>query len=248
MDIPTFRKGDYARASDLNRLAAAVRAATIQKGIGYTFERSSGGTRLRVLPQEGTGGSGSASASTEINPFEITFGYVVNDILMFRVYGGSYVSIIETGGIVPITGLGALPGTETDNDQDPGLFEFPQIGESIWLEMTLDGMDVTSISVWTGQAGVDGWENYPDPVKVEIIQPEEGSPYQAVTATRVIVAHVTWPDDPRQGKVFTTGTGESAESRKIIQCLKTNLGIQALIMKGIACPIMVPWHAPFQIE
>lgn len=252
MDLPTFRSGDKLTAQHLQRLSSAIRAATIQKGIGYTFERTSAGTRLRIDQGSGGGGSGSSSLNSSLLPFQIVSGYPnpqAPEFPVVRVHGESYISMIETGGIYPITGdpgLGAIIGSEDDNEDDPGQFPLPEIGHSIWLELTTNAFSVTSASIWHGLAGVDGWENYPDPI--EITPPTEENPAPTAIKSRCIIAHVVDAADPRKGTVYSVGSGEGAETRKVLQQLRTNLGIQVLMMRGVPCPVLVPWHGPFIIE
>lgn len=247
MDIPSFRSGDRLTAQTLQKLASAIQAATIQKGVGYTFERTGAGTRLRIEPQKGGGGSSSSEAA--LTPFQLVLGYPnpqAPEFPVVRIHGNSFVSIIESGQIYPVTGLGAVIGSDLDNEDDQGQFPLPEIGQSVWLEMTVDGFAVTSISVWYGYAGVDGWLNYPTPVQVEPVSEE--NPYPYIWAVRQIVAHVTYANDPRPGTVYAVGSGESVEYRKVLQVLNTNLGVQVLMVNGIPAPMLVPWHGPFQIE
>jgi hypothetical protein len=61
------------------------------------------------------------------------------------------------------------------------------------------------------------------------------------------LAHVVVGSAPRHGDSSTVGTGESAEVRTVLQQVKTHLGIQVLMMRGVPCPVIVPWHGPFII-
>jgi hypothetical protein len=254
MDLPNFQSGQRLMAIQLQQLKNAIQAATIQKGVGYTFERSSGGTRLRIQSQAAGGGGSSQSELTALNryPFRVVAGYVnpeAPDFPVVRIHGESYVSSVETGELFSITGdpgLGAILDSEDDNENDPGQFPLPEIGESIWLEGTVDGYSLTSVSIWFGQVGSEGlWENYPDPI--EMSEPTEEDPMPVVVKTRCLIAHCVDGTDPRQGDYFTVGTGETVEYRKILQQLKTNVGVQVLMMRGVPAPVFVPWHGPFII-
>jgi hypothetical protein len=208
---------------------------------------SSAGTTLSADTNQTWGGGGGGAGVPYALPFSIIAGYPADNIPRLRVHGESYISNIETGGTFPITGLGAIPGSAEDTEEDPGQFDIPAVGDSIWLEATVDGFDITSASIWTGKAGLDGWENYPDPIKLEQLP---GGGNYAVTATRVIIGHIIDGADPRKGDSYSIpgATEGEYEVRKVLQCLTTNLGLQALMMRGVVAPVLVPWHGPFGVE
>jgi hypothetical protein len=242
VDLPNFQSGQRLFASQLQQLKNAIQAATIQKGTGYTFERSSAGTRLRIEAQ--TGGSGGGSYSTsELLPFQVIEGYPSDPAFpVMRVQGESYFSSIETGELIPIAGnlrLGAIVGSEQDNADDPGQFSLPNIGESVWLECSVDGITIASATLKTGVPFTEGWLNYPDPIEMV-----SNDPF-TVSKSRVLIAHVVYGNDPRHGNVYNVGAGEEPEQRKVLQQLRTHIGVQVLMMRGIAAPVIVPWHGPF---
>ena len=201
MPLPRVNTGDPIRAIHIQEICREIEQNRVRGGPGVRVSVSSGGTTISTDTVQRWQSAGVGTGNNWATPFLVISGYPVEGMPRLRVHGESYLSVIETGGLLEITGLGAIPGSAEDTDEDPGQFEIPAIGDSIWLESTVDGFNVTSTAVWTGKAGVDGWENYPDPIKVETITPEEGSPYQAVTATRVLIAHIIAGDDPRQGEI-----------------------------------------------
>jgi hypothetical protein len=254
MPLPRVKVGDIIRADHIQQICAEIEQNRIRQGPGIRTSVTSSGTTVstdNVVRWGASSQSGGGVGNNWATPFSVISGYPLEGMPRLRVHGESYLSIIETGGLLDITGLGAIPGSGSDNVDDPGQFDIPAIGDSIWIESTVSGFNITSSSIWTGKAGVDGWSNYPDPIKVETITPEEGSPYQAVTATRALIAHIVAADDPRQGDIYTVPGAQpedQSENRKVLQRLTTNLGVQVLVMKGIACPVLVPWHGPFVIE
>jgi len=58
MDLPAFRRGLELVSADLNKLANAIRAASVTSVIGGTFTRTPGGTTIVVSDQVRGGGSG----------------------------------------------------------------------------------------------------------------------------------------------------------------------------------------------
>lgn len=247
--LPTIAPGDPIRAVHLQQIVAEIRQNAIRPGPGIRMVQSGNGTTLSVDDVIRRAAGGSTNQENRYTPFRIVPGYPTDPAFpVVRIQGESYLSIIETGELYAITGdpgLGAILGSETDNADDPGQFPLPEIGQSIWLELTTDSFSVTSASIWYGQAGVDGWTNYPDPIEVEA--PSEENPVPTAIKSRCLIAHVVDGSDPRHGDTYTVGTGETPEVRKILQQLRTNLGIQVLMMRGIPCPVLVPWHGPFII-
>lgn len=248
--LPNISVGDTIRAVHLQQIIAEIRQNAIRPGPGIRMIQSGNGTTLSVDDVIRRGANAATNQESRTTPFRIVPGYPADPAFpVVRIQGESYVSMIETGGLYPITGdpgLGAILGSENDNEDDPGQFPLPEIGQSIWLELTTNAFSVTSASIWYGQAGVDGWMNYPDPVEVDAATPE--NPFPSASKSRCLIAHVVHGLDPRHGDTYTVGTGNNAETRKILQQLRTNLGIQVLMMRGIPCPVLVPWHGPFIIE
>jgi len=250
MALPRISVGDPIRATHIQQICDEIQQNRIRPGVGVRIVVTSAGTTVSTEDQPRR-----PSAITEdqdpnaiaAQPFYITTGYPANPAFpVLRIQGESYVSAIETGGLLPVTGLGAILGSAEDNADDPGQFPCPEIGESVWIEGTVDGYSITSLSIWIGQAGTEGlWENYPDPV--ETSEPSEEDPLPVVVKTRCLIAHCVDGTDPRHGAEYIVGTGETAETRKILQQLRTNLGVQVLMMRGIPAPVLVPWHGPFII-
>jgi hypothetical protein len=249
MPLPRINVGDTIRATHLQQICDEIQQNRIRPGVGVRLNTTSGGTTLSV-DLSGIRGASSSAATPTLTPFQIVSGYpAIPTEPVVRIQGESYVSVIETGGLLAITGdpgLGAIIGGPNDNEDDPGQFPLPEIGESVWLEAEVSGFNITAITVKIGEAGASGfWENYPDPVEVSVPDPE--TPYEVAVVTRCLIAHVVAGDDPRQGDVYVVGEGEAAETRKVLQQLKTNLGVQVLMMRGTPAPVLVPWHGPFII-
>lgn len=249
--LPTIHPGDPIRAVHLQQIVDEVRKNQIRPGVGVRMIQTSNGTTLSVdtTIYRTSGGAVGGPAQWALQPFRVVPGYPEDPAFpVVRIHGESYLSMIETGQLYPLTGdipLGAILGSEDDNPDDPGQFPLPEIGQSIWLELTTSAFSVTSASLWVGQAGVDGWDNYPDPVEITPPTPEDPAPL--AISSRCVLAHVVDGTDPRHGDTYTVGTGESAEIRKVLQQVKTHLGIQVLMMRGVPCPVIVPWHGPFII-
>jgi hypothetical protein len=248
--LPNISVGDPIRAVHLQQIVEEIRKNEIRPGLGLRALKTGTGTVLSVDDTiRRTSGGGVTNQENRYTPFRIVPGYPADPAFpVVRIQGESYISIIETGELYPITGdpgLGAILGSDDDNEDDPGQFPLPEIGQSIWLEITTNAFAVTSATIWFGQAGVDGWLNYPDPV--EIAAPSEEDPTPTAISSRALIAHVVDATDPRHGDTYTVGEGETAETRKILQQLRTNLGIQVLMMRGVPCPVLVPWHGPFII-
>jgi hypothetical protein len=237
MALPRVSTGDPIRAVHIQDICREIEQNRVRQGPGIRISVTSGGTTISTDNVQRWQSSGLGAGNNWATPFSVISGYAVEGMPRLRVHGESYLSMIESGELLDITGLGAIPGSAEDNTDDPGQFDLPDIGDSIWLEATVDGFNITSASIWEGKAGVDGWTNYPDPITIE-------SGY--VTVTRALIAHIIAADDPRQGDIYTV-PGETV-GRKVLQRLTTNLGVQVLMMKGIAAPVLVPWHGPFVIE
>lgn len=249
MPLPRVNVGDPIRANHIQQICDEIQQNRIRPGVGVRLNTTSGGTTLSVDLSGIRSGSAGSSEDT-YTPFQIVAGYPADPTApVVRIQGESYVSVIETGELLSITGdpgLGAIIGGPDDNPDDPGQFPLPEIGQSVWLEATIDGFNVTSLSVWIGQAGEAGlWENYPDPIEVTVPDPE--TPYAVAVVSRCLIAHVVDGSDPRHGDTYVVGIGQNPETRKILQQLKTNLGVQVLMMRGVPAPVLVPWHGPFII-
>lgn len=252
MALPRIKVGDTIRAQHLQQICSEIEQNRIRPGKGVRIVVTSAGTTVSADDSErragGTYNPADDPQAIARQPFYVTTGYPADPTFpVLRIQGESYVSSIETGELFSITGdpgLGAILGSAQDNADDPGQFPLPQIGDSIWLEATVSGYAITSVSVWIGHAGDAGlWENYPDPIEVTTGEGE----FPVVVKSRCLIAHVVDGSDPRHGDVYVVGSGETIEYRKVLQQLRTNLGVQVLMMRGIPAPVFVPWHGPFII-
>lgn len=238
--IPKFYAGQQIRADDLNALADEIRKNEITKFNGGTFQRNTGGTSLTVNAVGAGGGGGGADAS--YHPFEIIDGYAVEQGgVVIRVSGNSWLTNIETGEKITITGLGAAPGSPQDNPNDQGQFPLPQIGEYIWLTVELQGLDIISANIEFGAVGTaPNWANFPKPVEFAT-----GSTIKYASKTRVAIAQVhAQNSDYVTGKSYTTETGEVRVMRQLVT---THLGVQWGIVESTVAPLLVPYHASPQI-
>lgn len=250
MPLPRVNVGDPIRAAHVIAICDEITRITPRSGRNVRVSSSGTGSVISVdLPEARGGGDGGGGVPDYDVPFKVVLGYPADpQFPVVRIHGESYIQILETGALYTITGeppLGAILGSAQDDENDPGQFPLPEVGQSIWLEATVSGYEVTSISIWTGLAGVDGWLNYPDPV--EILPPDEQNPYAIATKSRIIVAHVVDAVDPRHGDVYSVAIpgSQNVEQRKILQQLKSHLAIQVLMMRGVPTPMLIPWSGPF---
>lgn len=68
---PYFQRGQSISADKLNQMIDLIRQALIQPGVGYSFERSWGGTALKIEAGGAAGGGGGTAAKLPC-PFEVT--------------------------------------------------------------------------------------------------------------------------------------------------------------------------------
>jgi hypothetical protein len=239
--IPKFYSGQPVRASDLNALAEEIRKNEITKFNGGTFQRNTGGTSLTVNAGGGEGGGGGGTDAS-YRPFQIIDGYPVEQGgVVIRVSGNSWLTNIETGEKITITGLGAAPGSPQDNANDQGQFPLPAIGEYIWLTVECQGLDIIGATIEYGAVGAaPNWADFPKPVEFG-----EGSTIKYAGKTRVAIAQVHAENsDYVTGTSYTTETGEV---RVVRQLVTTHLGIQWGIVESTVAPLLVPYHASPQI-
>jgi hypothetical protein len=239
--IPRFYAGQPVRASDLNALADEVRKNEITKFNGGTFQRNTGGTSLTINAAAGGGGGGAAGATGQ--PFEIIDGYPTEQGgVVIRVSGNSWLTNIENGEKIVITGLGAAPGSPQDTEDDQGQFPLPDVGHYIYLEVTLTDQEITGAEIKSGAIGTgQDWTDFPKPVEFTT-----DTPIKQAAKTRVAIAQVHAENaDYVSGKSFTTETGEV---RIVRQLVTTHLGIQYAIIESVVAPILVPYHAVAKID
>jgi hypothetical protein len=235
--IPKFYSGQPVRASDLNALAEEIRKNEITKFNGGTFQRNTGGTSLSINGGGSAGGGGGAGGGL-FAPFQIIEGYPgETGGVVVRVNGNSWLTNIETGENIPITGLGAAPGSPQDNENDQGQFSLPAIGAYIWLTVEMQESEILSAFIEDGTLGVqNSWENFPKPVEFD-----ETLALKSAKFTRVAIAQVHAEGDA--GVTGTSFTTETGEVRVIRQIVTTHLGIQYAIIESTVAPILVPYHA-----
>lgn len=250
MPLPRVSVGDPVRAAHIQAICEEISRITPRAGTNVSVSSSGGGSVISVdLSDRRATSSGVGGLEAYDVPFKVVAGYPEDPAFpVVRIQGESYIQKLETGELYTITGeppLGAILGSAQDDENDPGQFPLPEIGHSIWIEATVTGYEVTSVSIWTGKAGEDGWMNYPDPVEIE--PASEENPYPLAIKSRIIVAHVVDGSDPRHGDLYSVGS-ETPEQRKVLQQLKSHLAIQVLVMRGVPVPMLVPWSGPFIIE
>lgn len=246
MSLPSVRVGDPIRAEHIQQIVEEVRRMNPVAGMGMRMEKTPSGTVFSIAENDSRRNSGGGGiVSGTLDPWRLVIGYPEDPAYpVLRIHGESYLSAIETGELIPITGnlpLGAIIGSGSDNLNDPGQFPLPEIGESVWLECSVDGLTIASATLKKGNPFAEGWINYPDP-----IQMAGNDPY-TVSKSRVLIAHVVAAADPRKGSVYTVGNSNPPQQRKVLQQVTTHLGVQVLMMRGIAAPVIVPWHGPFII-
>ena len=240
--IPKFYTGQQIRASDLNALAEEVRKNEITKFNGGSFQRNTGGTSLTVNGA-GSGGGGGGGGSSFYHPFEVIDGYpVTQGGVVLRVNGASYLTDIESQLNIPITGLGAVPGSSGDNENDQGQFSLPTRNQYIYLEVEINQSTVVSAQIKQGNVRSAGnWENFPDLIEFETV-----TPFRRAKYSRIAIAHIQKSTDlEAYGKSYTVpaGEGEEPEVRVVRQIVRTNLGIQYAIIQGRLVPMIVPYHS-----
>jgi hypothetical protein len=236
--IPRFFAGQPVRASDLNALADEVRKNEITKFNGGTFQRNTGGTSLSVNSVSAGGGGGDTSS----HPFQIVDGYPGEQGgIVVRVRGNSWLTNIESGEKITITGLGAALGSPQDNANDQGQFPLPAIGDFIWLTVQLEGAEVLTAFIEYGTVGVqNSWENFPKPVEIG-----QTTPIRMASFTRIAIAQIHAADQEQvSGNVYTTETGEV---RVVRQLVTTHLGLQYAVVESTVAPIIVPYAAAAKI-
>lgn len=238
--IPKFYSGQPVRASDLNALAEEIRKNEITKVNGGTFQRNTGGTSLTINAAAGGGGGGAGGATGQ--PFEIIDGYPTEQGgVVIRVSGNSWLTNIENGEKIVITGLGAAPGSPQDNKNDQGQFPLPAIGSYIWLTVQIQGSEILAAYIEDGVVGqTNSWENFPKPVEFD-----ETTAIKTPKFTRVAIAQIH--AENVAGVTGTKYTTETGEVRVVRQIVTTHLGIQYAIIESNVAPILVPYHASGQI-
>jgi hypothetical protein len=242
--IPKFYAGQLVRASDLNALGEEIRKNEITKFNGGTFQRNSGGTSLTIVGAASGGGGGGGGGTTGLyHPFEVIDGYPSeNGGVVVRVNGASYLTDIESQLNIPINGLGAVPGSTEDDENDQGQFSLPLRNQYIYLEVEVNQSTVVSATIRQGNVRAAGnWENFPDLIEFET----EGT-FRRAKYSRIAIAHIQKSTDlEAYGKSYAlpAGEGQTPETLVIRQIVRTNLGIQYGIIQGRVVPMIVPYHS-----
>jgi hypothetical protein len=277
--IPKFNSGGIIRASDMNLLADEIRKNEITKVVGGTFSRTSGGTTITVTSQGNGGGAGGAGDTYEgdiifkgdlkvegsvvvekllnqtqfYGPFQILPGWSETGYRC-RVNGNSFLTNIETGENIVIEGLGAASGSLNDISTDPGQFLLPNVGEYIWLTVSVYKNEILAAYIEHGVPGQgNAWPNFPAPV--EFYEETESTPFKEAKYTRIAIAQIHLK---AQGDIsglefnfdligLPEGEPKPPEDPYQIyvvrQIVTTHLGIQLGVIEGTVAPILVPYSA-----
>ena len=236
--IPRFYAGQPVRASDLNALGDEIRKNEITKFNGGTFQRNTGGTSLSVNGG-GANGGGGAGGDVTYHPFQLIDGYPVEEGgVVVRINGNSWLTNIETGEKITIIGLGAVPGSPEDNEDDQGQFSLPLPGQYVWLTVTVEKFNILTAEIEIGD--IANWPEFPKPVEFGV---EETVKF--ASKTRIAIAQIHY-----DGESFVGGTRFTTEQGQVLiarQMVTTNLGIQWTIVGSVVSPILVPYHGAPQI-
>lgn len=233
MDLPAFKKGMALLASDLNRLAAQVRASRVTSVIGGKLDVSPGGTSITIAPQAGTGGGGVAASYTK--PWEL-IGVPLADgetIPKFKVFDQSFLLTDANEDAQYIYGV--TEGNSTE-------FELPPIPGLIILKIEFDEY-MNILGAWLEYAELtEGfWPSYPDPVERDI--EATGANYLRQKYLRIALHEVASTTDPREGPIYSIPQGGDQDPLqvKVIQLVSTDLLLEWQILDGLAAKLAVPW-------
>lgn len=275
--IPKFYTGQQIRASDLNALADETRKNEITAVVGGTFSRTSGGTTITVTSQGNGGGGGGGGDTFEgdvifkgdvkiqgsvvveklvnqtqfYGPFQILPGWSETGYRC-RVNGNSFLTNIETGENIVIEGLGAASGSLNDISTDPGQFPLPNVGEYIWLTVSVYKNEILAAYIERGIPGQgNAWPNFPKPV--EFYEETEFTPFKEAKYTRIAIAQLHLKSEGNiSGLEFNfdlIGLPEGAPKPPenpyqifvVRQLVTTHLGIQLAVIESTVAPILIPY-------
>jgi hypothetical protein len=279
--IPKFNAGGIIRASDLNLLADEIRKNEITKVVGGTFSRTSGGTTITLPNQNNGGGGGGGGLGLEdedgdfvldgnlkitgnvvveklvnqtqfYGPFQVLPGWSTGGYYTCRVNGNSFLTNIETGEGITIEGLGAASGSLSDISTDPGQFILPNVGDYIWLTVSIYKNEILAAYIEHGTPGqVSAWPNFPKPVEFE--EETEATPFKEAKYTRIAIAQIHLKSEGNiSGMEFNfdlinlpPGTPRPPEDPTQIyvvrQLVTTHLGLQLAVVESTVVPILVPY-------
>lgn len=189
MDLPNFSRGQTLAASELNRLAAQVRASTITNVVGGSFQRTTGGTTIIIPPIDGGGGGG---AATREFPFRL---YAADDYVQVNL--NSFLLKDATGDTVEITNLQAF-GCQ------------PTVGQQIILEITIDAFGVPSSAQLKCGAWQEIWPTYTNPIVRD-------QTTKLQTKLIVSIGECSSENDDRDGFIFTPPEGEPVKVVQMVR-------------------------------
>jgi hypothetical protein len=211
-----------------NALVSAVRRATITSAAGATLHVTDSGTSISIARPGGT------SSSTTPTPFQVlTNGEnvgILPESTLFKNLKGEKISI---------TGLLTRLSDGTISDSDAGWFACPAIGQKIWLQIGTSAAsgdaprplvltEATTI-IRSGTAGGSFWDEYPDPVSINIDDPTK--PFQEFY--NLLLAEVTDPaTDTRPALATVTVSGQA---RQITQMWSRNVSVWMIALNGVLC-------------
>lgn len=241
------------RGDDVHAVASAERMNAIQTAIhlltrgdnivgGYNIRKKSGdgfvclSADFRFL--ESGGGTGIETPFLVVpvtNPDPDAPGGLIGVIPNSHVYNSESRDIYE----VPNDTWGLLDDDRTSaNAFDPG-----SPGEKIFLEIELDPGDqsIISIEIVHGVVGFGLWDNYPDPIEINV--EDLDNPYQQFY--HQIIAEITDPFvDPRPGFQIKNSFGVPVQ---VTQCLFADLMMTTATTTsdaeeaGLALLVAIPW-------
>lgn len=132
-----------------------------------------------------------------------------------------------------------------DDDREFGWFVAGNIGDKIWLKITLDpeNQAITALDVEAGFA----WYGYPDPIHINTDDPD--NPFHEFYYQ--IIAEITDPEqDPRPGLILTIPGSDPPQQIQVTQLLSTDLMMTTARTTddadepGVALLVPVPWNSP----
>jgi hypothetical protein len=229
MDLPAFKKGMALLASDLNRLAAQVRASRITSVLGGRVDVTPGGTSITVFPQPGSTG---ASGATTAAPFTVLEapsepGWTEPK---FYIQSESFLMKDENESVQLITPINTA--------YTP--FTLPTLPGAIFIKVEFDeNMAILGAWLETGTLSTALWPNYPKPVERDTTG--VGFNYLRQKYLRICIAEVVPENDKREGPTYTIGTGPSAQVRKVVQLVNTDLLLEWKILDGLAAKLATPY-------
>ncbi|XHR27604.1 MAG: hypothetical protein ACFUZC_16890 [Chthoniobacteraceae bacterium] len=240
MALPSkVKSGDPIKASDWNALIDCVRSAQISPGSGVRITRTPSGTTLAVdtVP--------SRRLSLPLSPFQVIQGPALGKEPQIGVIANSHVINLsdKDSHEEDNSDWGLLSDDAADDDEN--WFVCPSVGSKIWLQFKLDADgNLLESSIEYGQVGGDQWDEFPDPVSINVDDP--ANPWQEFY--HLLIAEITDPEqDPRDGFQVTFSNGDKAQ---VTQILKTNVALVDATTTEDAdesnLPIMVaiPWTQP----